>query len=414
MRILVADDDRVSRIALNAILGNAGHEAVVAEDGDKAWDVLREGGVDIAILDWMMPGLKGIELCERIREQEREGRGYVYVMLLTGMDDRKDVVAGLEAGADDYITKPFDRAVLMSRVDVGVRIKRYEARLREYSEEMERLVEERSRQLVHAERMATVGLLSAGIAHEINNPNTFISGNIQTLERFWEDLGPLLGEFDIGDEQVGRKVEYIVEQMPGIMDGMRKGVHKISRIVDGLKGYCRTNGGNACAVDINECINSSLELCHNSLKYHVRVEKDLADDLPTVGADAQQMEQVFVNLFVNASHAIDSSEEGLLEIRSYVKGCKVVVEVADNGSGIAEEHIDEIWKPFFTTKDVDKGTGLGLYTIMNIVREHGGDIEAGNRECGGAVFTVVLPVVCGKGNADKKDAENEAEIVSCG
>jgi DNA-binding response OmpR family regulator len=193
MKILIAEDDSTSRMTLELILKKWGHQTIVAQEGNQAWEILQEDNPRLAILDWMMPGIEGIELCRRIRRR-RDGE-YVYVILLTARVAKEDVLAGLEAGADDYITKPFDREMLRSRVAVGARIIQYETllaeknrRLQSYACEMERLARERSEQLVHAERMATVGLLSAGIAHEINNPTTFIAGNIQTLSKFYEDI----------------------------------------------------------------------------------------------------------------------------------------------------------------------------------------------------------------------------------
>jgi two-component system NtrC family sensor kinase len=127
------------------------------------------------------------------------------------------------------------------------------------------------------------------------------------------------------------------------------------------------------------------------LKYHVTVDKRLEADLNSVKADSQQMDQVLVNLFVNSADAIDIDKEGHIVVETFNDGKWVIVRITDNGSGISEDKIDEIWKPFYTTKTVDKGTGLGLYTVRGIIENHGGDIEAHNAEGGGAVFEFRLP-----------------------
>jgi two-component system NtrC family sensor kinase len=398
MKVLIAEDDSASRMALRAVLQKWDHEVVVAEDGNQAWELLQTENPKLAILDWMMPGIEGIELCRRIRE--KADCDYVYVILLTAKVEKEDIVAGLDAGADDYITKPFDREVLRSRVAVGVRIVQYETLLAEkndqlqrYGSEMGKLAEERSKQLVHAERMATVGLLSAGIAHEINNPATFIAGNVQTLGKFYEDVEPILRERTQQDCENSEKLEFILDEMPKAVEGIRNGVRRISRIVTGLKSFCRKNENSVAACDINTCIEQALELCHNALKYHVTIEKDLADNLPSIMADSQQIEQVLINLFINAADAMKDKGQGTLSIKTQSADNSVVVKISDTGPGIPDDKLDDIWQPFFTTKPPDKGTGLGLFTVRGIIENHKGLISLENKSSGGAEFTITFPAV---------------------
>jgi C4-dicarboxylate-specific signal transduction histidine kinase len=385
-------------MTLELILKKWGHQTIVAQEGNQAWEILQEDNPRLAILDWMMPGIEGIELCRRIRRR-RDGE-YVYVILLTARVAKEDVLAGLEAGADDYITKPFDREMLRSRVAVGARIIQYETllaeknrRLQSYACEMERLARERSEQLVHAERMATVGLLSAGIAHEINNPTTFIAGNIQTLSKFYEDIEPVLHQGTLENSDRAEKLQFILDEMPGTLAGIRKGVRRISRIVRGLKSFCRNNENSAAACDINNCIDDALELSHNALKYHVTVQRDLDDNLPRVRADSQQVEQVFVNLFINAADAMREHGQGTLTIGTRSADNSVVIRISDTGPGIPDDKLDDIWKPFFTTKPLEKGTGLGLFTVRGIIENHDGQIRFENKPSGGAEFVITLPVV---------------------
>jgi C4-dicarboxylate-specific signal transduction histidine kinase len=398
MKVLIAEDDSASRMALRAILQKWGHEVIVAADGNQAWELLQRENPKLAILDWMMPGIEGIELCRRIRE--KSDCDYVYVILLTAKVEKEDIVAGLDAGADDYITKPFDREVLRSRVAVGTRIVQYETLLAEknvqlqrYGTEMGKLAEERSKQLVHAERMATVGLLSAGIAHEINNPATFIAGNIQTLGKFYEDVEPILRERTQQDCENTEKLEFILQEMPKAVEGIRNGVRRISRIVKGLKSFCRKNENSVAACDINTCIEQALELCHNALKYYVTIEKDLAEALPCIMADSQQIEQVLINLFINAADAMKEKGQGTLSIKTESADNSVIVKISDTGPGIPDDKLDDIWQPFFTTKPPDKGTGLGLFTVRGIIENHEGLISLENKSSGGAEFTITLPAV---------------------
>jgi len=395
MKILIAEDDAPSRILLTRKLSAWGHEVVAADNGNQAWVAVGKESPDIAILDWMMPGQDGISLCQNIRNAE--DLPYIYIIILTAKGRDQDILAGFNAGADDFMVKPFDRDILRSRVSVGARVISYDKQLTEKNEqlrqrscELEKLAQERSKQLVHAERMATVGLLSAGIAHEINNPTAFISGNIQTLEKFWQDIEPVLQPGGDDDQSLSDKIEFILEEMPSTINGIRNGVERISKIVNGLKAFCRKDHGNRTVCDVNTCIEQSLELCCNALKYHVTVVKKQTPNLPPVQADSQQIEQVLVNLFTNAVDAI-GEQEGTLTIETKATHDTVSILVGDSGSGIPEDKLDDIWQPFFTTKPVGSGTGLGLSTVLGIIENHEGRIEVANRPTGGVLFTIRLP-----------------------
>lgn len=395
MKILVAEDDIISRTLLEGMLNNWGYVVIVTEDGNQAWDAIQKENPDIVILDWMMPGLDGIDLCRNIRNAEN--LHYIYIIMLSAKGTDEDVLAGFSAGADNYMVKPFDSGILRSRIAVGSRVIEYDReltkknkQLRQHSSKMEKLAQERSRQLVHAERMATVGLLSAGIAHEINNPTAFISGNIQTLEKFWKDVAPMLQAGSDDGKSLSGKIEFILEEMPNTIDGIRGGVKRISKIVNGLKAFCRKDHGDLVTCDVNACIEQSLELCRNALKYHVTVEKNLINNLPQIKADSQQIEQVFVNLFTNAADAI-GEKDGTMTIETKVADDTVLITVGDSGPGIVEDKLDDIWQPFFTTKPVGSGTGLGLSTVLGIIENHEGHIEVKNKPTSGALFMISLP-----------------------
>ncbi len=397
MKILIAEDDAPSRTLLKRNLDNWGYEVIVAENGKQAWDIIQKGFPDIAILDWMMPELDGVNLCRNIRGAENIP--YIYIIMLTARDREQDALAGFEAGADDYVVKPFNKEILRSRVAVGSRLVKYDKELKEkneqlyrHSSEMEKLVQERSNQLAHAERMATVGLLSAGIAHEINNPTAFISGNIQILEKFWKDTMPILQSATKEEQYISVKLDFILEEMPKAIEGIRSGVTRISKIVNGLKAFCRKDHGNLTICNVNACIEQSLELCHNTLKYHVKVEKKLAEDVPNIEADPQQIEQVFVNLFTNTVDAI-GEKDGTMTIETKIVDGTVIVMVGDSGPGFPNDKINDIWQPFFTTKPVGKGTGLGLSTVLGIIENHKGKIKVVNKPVGGALFTISLPAL---------------------
>ncbi len=397
MKVLIAEDDRTSRVVLEKYLGKWGYVPVSVTNGLEAWGVMKhEDSPRIAILDWMMPEMSGIEVCRRIRE--RKGTPYTYVILVTAKGQRDDIAEGYETGVDDFVVKPFDPVQLQQRLTVGVRVADYERELNEskiqlarYASEMEALAQERARHLAHAERMATLGLLAAGIAHEINNPVTYISGNAQLLQLLWSETKEKLEKDPGSSERKDGKIQYFLEEVPKFLSSITKGVERITRIVSGLKNYAAKNKTDTGPCDINQCVREALDLCANPLKYHVAVETDLAPDLPPVMGNSQEIDQVFVNLFMNAADAMKPNGEGKLHIRTFSEDSIVGIEVADTGPGLPADIVEEIWKPFFTTKGPDKGTGLGLSIVRGIIESHKGTIVAENRPAGGARFTITLP-----------------------
>ena len=401
MKILVAEDDRVSRRILDKYLNSWGYEVTMTEDGDQAWDLLQNQDFQIAILDWMMPGMNGIELCRNFRSKMTFKN--LYILLLTGRNQKEDMIAGLEAGADDYVVKPFDPLELSSRLKVGRRLvlasmllKKKNEELGRFAMEMETLARERADMLIHADRLASLVILTAGVAHEINNPSTFISGNVQTLEHCWPVIERALEreiEADVGQE---KKIRMIIDEFPKMMSGVRNGVKRITNIVNGLKSFARVGKSATDEFHIEEVVAQALLLCSNRFKYGIEVTKTFEDNIPMISGDAQKLEQVFVNLLVNAADAIESSHkskgEGSLDIRARSENHCVEVMIADNGPGIPEDKLLDIWKPFFTTKAIGKGTGLGLSISQGIVHDHGGEIQVSNRAEGGAVFRIRIPV----------------------
>jgi len=408
MKILIGEDDTSSRHLLERMTAGSGYEVISAENGDKCWEAILLERPDIAILDWIMPGIEGVSLCRKIRD--KESLPYIYIILLTCKGKNQDILTGFDAGADDYIVKPFDKDILLSRVAVGARVVGYDKQLTEkndqlqrYSFEMKELAEERSRQLVHAERMATVGLLSAGIAHEINNPTSFISGNIQTLDNFWKDVEPVLRSDEDCGQALSEKMNFVLEEMPKTIEGIRLGVKRISKIVNGLKGFCRKGQENVLVEgDVNDCVEQSLELCRSVLKYRITVEKKLTENLPRIKADVQQIEQVMVNLFINAADAM-GDKGGILTIETKAGQDCVIIIVGDNGPGFPEDKLDAIKKPFYTTKPAGSGTGLGLFIVRGIIENHQGQIKIENRPGDGALFTITLPVFS---EGEKREVKN--------
>ena len=389
VRILIAEDDTMSMQIMKNILLKNGYPFVEAVDGEMAWERLQDDPtLRLAIIDWMMPVTDGIELCRRMKSTENNP--YRYVIMLTSKNSRDEVVQAFDAGADDYVSKPAEPSILRARIDAGLRIIAMHDQLNSYATSMEKLARERAEQLTHADRLTTVGLLGAGVAHEINNAATFISINLQMMIRYWGEIADCCAQnFDSAQRGVQGG---IVNEIPEMLQEMQSGIVRITHIVEGLKTYARFEPGRKGLTDLRQCIETSLKMCSSRLKKNVDVARSYDDGSYHVMADERRLEQVFVNLILNAADALENRKNAGIRIRTSRHGNDVVITMSDNGPGIRPDALEKLFHPFFTTKENGKGTGLGLYICKTIVEEYGGTIHAANGADGGAEFTLQLPV----------------------
>lgn len=392
MRILVAEDDPTSQCILTRMLNKWGFDVVLAQDGAHAWEIARQpDSPRLVMLDIVMPEVDGLEVCRRMRGLDRSDP--FYVIMVTSLGRTDNIIDGFRAGADDYVTKPFDHKILRWRIDAGIRLLKMRDdlaeqnnRLHQYATEMEQLAEERAQQLIHADRLATVGTLSAGIAHEITNPVAYIAMNIRDLERYWTTLCETPGVS--GQDEL----QPILAETPKIYRALHKGVTRIQRIVDGLRLYARRDTNHFSEIDINACVREALMLCENRLRNSIHTDIELSENLPQVLGSMQELEQVLVNLFINAADAMEGGVDSTLKVSTqHVEG-QVRITITDSGPGIPETDLLHVFKPFYTTKDPGKGTGMGLAICQSILGSHQGSIEVRNLPEGGACFTLSFPV----------------------
>jgi signal transduction histidine kinase len=244
----------------------------------------------------------------------------------------------------------------------------------------ERRVEQLLRQ---SQRLETVGQLVAGVAHEVNNPLAFVQANLRQIERLAALAAKRPGEPDRDAEEVA--------ELPQIVAECIDGIERIERIVDSMRRFSRAPSDEFVAVDINRVVDASIRLADLHRSSSVAVDARLASVLPPVHGSAARLEQVFVNLLVNAKQALANRPRGRVEVATRLAGDIVQVRIEDDGPGIPEPHRERIFDPFFTTKAPEQGTGLGLSIAFDIVREHGGVLEL-RRASPGACFVVHLPL----------------------
>ncbi|MCD4676746.1 MAG: response regulator [Desulfobacula sp.] len=420
MNILVAEDDYVSRLLVKKAIKKIGHEVLEAENGKLAWQLFLEHEPDMIISDWMMPEMDGIQLCRKIRESPK--KTYSYVMLLTAKDKMTDLVEVFEAGADDYIIKPFKPDELRSRIKTGERIVKLESEHHELQEELIRKnkkldetlehLKATQSQILQSEKMASIGQLAAGVAHEINNPIGFIGSNLDALSDYMKDvdaliayyqkLGKTLKESDqksLSDEikkqvqtvfehEKDIEIDYLIKDIPELLSDCKDGTDRVGKIVGDLKSFAHPGNDQQMLIDINKGLESTLNVVNNEIKYKATVTKDFGQ-VPMVEGFPQKLNQVFMNILVNAAQAI--KEKGEIKIQTKKEGKYVVVTISDNGCGIEKEHLSKIFDPFFTTKEIGKGTGLGMNIAYNIIEEHKGKINVKSVVGKGTIFTIILP-----------------------
>jgi len=580
-RLLVVEDSPTQAEELKLILESEGFEVETAPDGPQALGQLTASRFDLVVSDILMPGMSGYELCRATKAEPRTKD--IPVLLLTTLSDPMDIIQGLECGADNFLTKPYDAGNLVGRVRgmldnkriraegklrVGVEIfflgkkftvssdkeqildlllctfedivrtnrelqasqaelstakakvedyaRKLESRVRVSEEKYRSLMEhandaifvidvqgktlevnrqteqllgrpasdivgrpyyefvipaqrdyaavqfqklllegsanvtdlhlqredaaficadfsaslvqtegqrivlaiardvtERNRlqhQVLQNEKLATVGTLAAGIAHEINNPTAVVLANLGVVKGYADQVRKTLAE-------VGRLAETAPEPMRKALEGLRGDAElehstaeleevirdcthageRIRDIVRDLKGFARIDDGDVALVNVNERIDTTLRMAFNEIRYRARIEKSLGQDLPQIVASPGKLNQVFLNLIVNAAQAIGEGrvEQNKISIATRFEDGRIRVDITDTGNGIPKDMLPKIFDPFFTTKPVGVGTGLGLPICQDIIKKHNGEIRVESEIGRGTTFSVYLPKATG-------------------
>jgi len=567
MEILVAEDNNITRRLLKRVLERLGHQVLTARNGQEAWQRFQKNDIRVVISDWMMPQMDGLTLCRRMRAVVE--RQYVYIVILTAKDQKEDLIEVFRAGADDYITKPFDPEELRASLTKCERIVNLEERYRSLehtlvesrnklrivfdslqeevvavdascnivsanqsflkgmpgsfggvigetlfgatpprpawkTNNVQRLVQEvfadkvprqireeikspdqrtvhklidglpvsdetgkvfqvvlvskditedrrksdkikklnielktssdqiqrknsalektllqlkeTQTQILQAEKMASIGQLAAGVAHEINNPTGYVSSNLETLSKYQKAFNGLIDNYQgfkidlrqavVSNNQLPEQLDARLEQIEALersvdidflrsdstalIDESREGMERIKKIVLNLKDFAHPGQNRKKPADINRGLESTLKIVKNELKHKARVVKDF-EALPEISCFPQQLNQVFMNILLNAAQAIPASGE--IRIRTRLENEQVEIMIKDNGMGIEEENLSRVFDPFFTTKDVGEGTGLGMNIAYNIVKKHSGTIAVESMVGEGTTFTVRIPAI---------------------
>ncbi|MEC5159287.1 two-component system, NtrC family, sensor kinase [Janthinobacterium sp. CG_23.3] len=425
--VLIIDDTPANVAVLADYLEDQGLRVVVAQDGEEGLERAQFVRPDLILLDVMMPGMDGFETCRQLKL--RAELKDIPVIFMTALTDSSNVVNGFAVGGVDYVTKPIQIEEVLARInthlsmramhqqlseqnlvlrqEVAMRLQT-EAELQLVSDEQQLLIaklQQAHDQLLQSEKMASIGQLAAGIAHEINNPIGFVNSNMGAVQGYFDTLfkaidacgeaiaqGPdqrqIAARF--GQLKQAAEFDYLKDDFAELMKESLEGLKRVKDIVQALKDFSHVGESNWLAADLHRGLDSTLNIVNNEIKYKAEVVKQYGQ-LPLVKCLASQLNQVFMNLLVNAAHAI--KEFGVITIRTGCSGADWVwVEISDTGQGIPADIMKRIFEPFFTTKAVGSGTGLGLSLSYGIVNKHGGRIEVRSEPGQGCCFTVHLPV----------------------
>lgn len=456
-RILAVDDNLPNLVALGNALA-AEFDLQVATSGQSALALAAKTPPDLILLDVMMPEMDGYEVCRRLKADTRLAT--VPVVFVTALADIESEATGLKLGAADYITKPINVGIARQRIRnllerealrKEIEASRYllEARVAERtqallfakeaaeatSRELQKArdamaleIEQRQRtqaaleaereeqrhliakledahcQLLQSEKLASLGQLAAGVAHEINNPIGFVNSNLNTLKSYIADLLQVITSFESlipaveADPNLRQRmcqllkqgdVDYLRQDIGDLLEETLDGTTRVRTIVQGLRDFSRAGGETWVLANVHAGLDSTLNVVRNEIKYKAEVHLEYGD-IPEIECLPAQLNQVFLNLLVNAAQAI--AERGHITIRTGHKDGWVAVTITDTGCGMSEETRKKIFDPFFTTKPVGQGTGLGLSVSYGIIKKHGGHINVDSTPGVGTTFTVLLPV----------------------
>ncbi len=321
-----------------------------------------------------------------------------YVFLLGEEKDLDQISKALEWGAHDVLTHPVNEKLFEQKVRIASQIVNdrqalleSSAVLERYATHVDKIAAERAHQLFHAERLSTLGTMSAGIAHEIKTPLGYMATSLETAKIYWEKTGPLLKEGEKKEQGDKELIERVINRIPKALDRIDSGLYKINRIMKSLQTFAHSSKGEKKEVDVNECIEMALEICEGATQGTATVETTLCPELPSLSLDPIQLEQVVTNLIVNASHALEHTESPQIRIATDFCEENITIVIEDNGPGIPEDKWETIWQPFYTTKEAGKGTGLGLAICKGLMKDNGGTIALQNGELGGACFVLTFP-----------------------
>ncbi|WP_059000612.1 hybrid sensor histidine kinase/response regulator [Leptolyngbya sp. NIES-2104] len=425
--ILIVDDNATNAQVLVEVL--ARYNTLVAKSGEEALSQLETVSPDLILLDVVMPGMDGFEICDRIQSNPKTQD--IPIIFMSALSNVEDIAKGLYLGAVDYITKPFQQTEVIARVQIHLKLRQQTRQLKNLNDQLEQQVAERTEQLsrslndlqaiqlqlIHQEKMSTLGQLVSGIGHEINNPLNSISGNLAHADQYVQDLISHLHLYhryypdpvaEIVQDAEEIDLPFLTQDLTQLLATMKVATDRIAHISRSLRTFSRSDHENTIELHIQDGLDSTLLLLQHRIKPNshrpaIQIIRDYAH-LPPISCYPGQLNQVFMNLLANAIDAIDESNRGKpyaeivtnpnqIHVVTELKSAAIAIRIRDNGIGMTEAVQQEMFKPSFTTKPVGKGTGLGLAIAYQIIVErHRGSLTCNSAPGQGTEFMIELPL----------------------
>ena len=401
--VLVVDKDEKTRHMVCESLEVIGLTGKEAKNGEQALDAFKQSKPDLVLLDILLPDIDGLTTYARLR-QLFNGEN-IPVVILTEVNDFETITRAYEVGVTDFIIKPINWLLLGYRVLYTLRS----------SQAIDELHKSKDR-LAQAQKLESIGQLSAGIAHEINTPIQYIGDNTRFLQDSFHDLMRLFEKYRdlleaskrgntnehlISDVEAMTEeidIEYLIDEIPQAVNQSLDGVERVAKIVRAMKEFSHPGTEEKTFVDINKAIDSTIIVARNEWKYVAEMITDFDSSLPLVPCLPGDFNQVILNMIVNASHAIadvngSSNKKGTIKICTNHSNDCAEIRISDTGTGIPDAVISKVFDPFFTTKEVGKGTGQGLAISYDvIVKKHGGTLTFDTKKGEGTTFIIQLPI----------------------
>ncbi|MBL4704985.1 MAG: response regulator [Flavobacteriales bacterium] len=418
--ILIVDDLKENLLVLDTLLKEEGYLVDKSTSGEDALKKCMKNDYDLFILDVQMPTMDGFELAQYLKNVNRTK--HIPIIFVTALSqDIKHVKKGFDSGAMDYLPKPIDRELLKLKVRTFLEHKHQRTHLINTQKQLVRLndglentVEElkvameqlhtTQFQLVQSAKMASVGQLTAGVAHELNNPINFISAGAAVLDNDITDIFKILEQYekeesntpDINNQNkvnaLKEELEYDVLKINIVQTiaDMKMGAIRVAAIVQGLRNFSRIDTGEKVRANVHEGLDDTLTILGPKLKDKANVVKNYAEDLEEISCYLSQLNQVFLNILANAEQAIE--KDGTVTITTKKDKNKVSIIIADDGVGMSEEVQQRMFDPFYTTKEIGDGVGLGMSITYGIVKEHNGTITVQSEVGKGTTLIIELPL----------------------
>ena len=394
--ILIVDDTPANLHLLGNMLTEYAYKVHPVLNGRLALSVAQGTLPDLILLDINMPEIDGYEVCRRLKAGERTCD--IPVIFLSAMNNAEDIMRGFEVGGVDYVTKPFNSAELLARVKTHISLRKAHIEL-----------QHAQLQLLQAEKMASLGTLVAGVAHEINNPTNAVYVTVYNLQNNISDLKEFVSDLsgDDADEEITQIFDRYFDKMDKNINNIKEVSVRIKTIIQDLHTFSRLDGKNQKKANVVNGIRSTLSLVKTRHQSYVEFIEDFQVE-PQVKCWATQLNQVFMNIITNACQAIEFKQKnkektseatllqeqarGSLKIHTQLQGEKLLIQFQDTGCGMSDDVQSKIFDPFFTTKGVGEGTGLGMSISYNIIEKHQGSITVESQLDKGTTVNILLPL----------------------